>query len=471
MTSIAWGRPLTVHEPFHKSPARFRCNFGAAGSGKSYAGCDEVIAWMLEQPGIEGMITRVTAPELRDTTERVFQSRVPAELWNASRVRRAGGHLESVTFPNGSRALFRSMDDWQKHKSLNLGFLFFDEMTEFSEEDFHGMRMRLRQTDPTPEARDMGYRGRIRRTGAWGSTNPNGKDWCYHLFHPDGKRHLKDSAAFFSTTLDNPYLSPEYVDDLVNMPQQYVLRYVLCQFDDFAGRIYETFGQRNIIPHPNVRDIAGGVVWMGMDPGTRNPTAGVWAWVDTANNRLVAIAEYEQPGLSVEAHAAAWRRIELSQQMRVQWRVADPNSITQRSRETMISLQTAYGRLGYHFTLGASRKDDRIWQLGRLITAGRFVVSENCAQLIDKLRNYQWKDVGPAARAKGEDAPEEPLKNGMDLVEAAQYVSGRFLPLDALQYRKPKLETMSDLIWNDVRQNLQRPREGRMITSDLGISQ
>ncbi len=472
--AVVFGKPLPVHIPFHQSPAKFRVAFGAAGSGKSYAGCDEAIKWCLQYPGIEGMITRVTIPELRDTTERVFTSRVPPELWAAGRLRRAGGHYESFTFPNGSRILFRGIDDWLKHKSLNLGFIFFDEFTEFDEDTFHGMRMRLRQSDLTPEAISMGYSQKITRHGAWGATNPAGHDWVYRLFHPDSKDRMKADGgveAFFSTTLDNPFLPPDYVDDMLGMPKMFVMRYVLCQFDDFAGRIYERFGEPGtIIPHPRwPPDQAGPMVWMGMDPGTQNPTAGVWCWVDERNHRLVAIAEYKAPGLDVDTHIAKWRQIEMQQRMRVGWRVGDPNSITQRDRGTAIPLQAQYARLGYNFALGSADQDTRIWQLGRLINLHRFVVSEDLHDLIDALKNYQWKDLTPAQRARGEEPKSAPLKKDTDLVEAAQFIAGRYLPVRERPYQPPP-QSWSDEVWNEVRERRRQDQIGDTAAySDIGI--
>src|ERR1700761_8177807 len=100
--------------------------FGAMGSGKTYASVAEAIAWALEQPGIEGAIVRKTVPELRRATEPVFRNILPADLLSASKTTRSGGHLESITFPNGSRIWFLSMDDWNKHRSLNLGFIAYD---------------------------------------------------------------------------------------------------------------------------------------------------------------------------------------------------------------------------------------------------------------------------------------------------------------------------------------------------------
>jgi hypothetical protein len=192
---------------------------------------------------------------------------------------RTGGHFDTFTFPNGSQILFRGIDDWRKHKSLNLGFIAWDEWGEFDEDTVFGMRTRLRQVDLTPEARAMGYKGKIRRQGMWGATNPEGHDWIWRHFHPESPDRDPNSEAFFSTTLDNPYLPESYIQNILALPPSYVKRYVLCQFDDFAGLIYEDFGwDTHTVDHPKWRElqISMPLVWMGMDPGTENPTAGLW---------------------------------------------------------------------------------------------------------------------------------------------------------------------------------------------------
>lgn len=475
MTVVIFGnRSLPVHEPFHRSADYERLNFGAFGSGKSYTICDEAIAWCLEQPGIRGLIARKTAPELRDTTEPVFAERMPPDLWNAGHLSRAGGHFDTFTFPNGSTVSFRSIDDWRKFKSWNLGFVAFDELSEFDEETYIGIRSRVRQKDLTHEARALGYTGKITRRGIWGSTNPEGKDWCYRRFHPDSKDRQPGCKAFFSTTLDNPYLPPEYVQSLLEMPKPWVQRYVLCQFDDFAGRIYDEFGwDTHTIEHPNWRQLGmgGPVVWMGMDPGTENPTAGLWCWVDRDNRRLVGIDEYEMAGVAIDGHIAAWKGIEARQQMHVQWRVSDPNAITQRSRETMIALQTAYAKQGYHFNLGASSDNARISSLAHLIHLRRFVVSrQKCPKTFEAIQNYQWKDLTPAARAAGEDPKQQPLKKNDHLVNAAQFLAGREAPMTPMHKRNVPKDFNAE-IHHAIRKQLRGRRGKRNVPrNSLGVT-
>lgn len=460
--------PLAIHKPFHRSTTRERMNFGAFGSGKTYAIIDEAIAWCLEQPGIRGLIVRKTVPELRDTTEPVFRERVPAALWMAGEPRKTGGHLESFTFPNGSQVMFRSLDDWNKLRSLNVGFIAYDEANEIDEESYLGMLSRVRQRDLTAEARARGYTGEISRTGVWGATNPAGKDWLWRRFHPDSKSKQPNTEAFMSTTLDNPHLTVEFVESMLQMPRPYVQRFVLCQFDDFAGRIYEEWGwDTHTVIHPTFSAGERPLVWMGMDPGTENPTAGLWVWADKENRRLVAIAEYEEAGLAADIHAAAWRRIEATQRMNVRWRVADPNSITQRDRGTALSLQTQYAKLGFNFNLGASSDKDRIPALARLVHLRRFVVSRRCEKTFEAIKQYQWKDLSPGQRASGEDPKEVPLKKNDHLVNAAQYIAGRETPSLKIE-KQLHPDSLQDEIHKTIRKQLRNKWNVQRGSHDLG---
>lgn len=464
MTEIRFEyQPLPVHHPFHTSTARLRVMFGAFGSGKTYAVIAEAIAWCLEQPGIRGAIVRKTVPQLRDATEPIVLELIPYDLLRHCETKKSGGHIERIIFPNGSVILFRSMDDPIKWRSLNLGFICFDEMNEISEDAFNEVFSRVRQRDITAEARAAGYKHEITRRGIWGATNPSGHDWIWERIHPDSHRRDKDAGCFISTTLDNPFLPAEYVEGLLDMPRPYVQRYVLCQFDDFAGRIYEDWTEQTHMVAGTTLPIGNQEVhWMGMDPGTRAPTAGLWVWFDKTAHRLVGVADYEQPGLSVDEHAAAWRKIEAKHHMRVTSRVADPNAITQRDRGTQVSLSSQYSRLGFHFQLGASSDKIRIPQLALLIARRQFVVTAECRKTFEAIRDYQWVDLTPIQKAQNTEAPDKVLKKNTHLVECAQYVSGKMLP-------KQKLTGYEELDDNqafqrDLSQSIKRSRRGSIGT-------
>lgn len=447
-------RPMAVHVPFHQSAAKERAMFGAFGSGKTYAIIDESIAWCLEQPGIRGVIIRKTAPELRDTVEPIFRERMPAALWAAGEERRSGGHMESFTFPNGSKVLFRSLDDWNKHRSLNVGFIAYDEANEIDEESYDGMKSRVRQRDLTAEATARGYTGQITRRGIWLATNPAGEDWLWERFINNPK---EDTAYFKSTSLDNPYLPPEYIDSLLQYPEPWIRRYVLCSFDDFAGSIYPEWGWDTHVVKPYESYDRSNVFWMGMDPGTRNPTAGLWVYVDRKAQCLVGVKEYQENRTAAIQHAARWREIEAELKGPVRWRTADPNIMTP-DRGSNNTLHSQYARMGYHFQLGPRTHKVRIPALGQLIVLGRFKVTEDCPRTYEQIKRYRWEDITPAQRAKGTEPREQPVKKDEHLVDCAQYLACRWLAPNKLALPSDGDFTEHEKFSQDVHRILRKKR-------------
>jgi PBSX family phage terminase large subunit len=468
-------RPLPRFEAFHRSEAYEASMFGGYGSGKSVALCAEAWAFGFEQPGAEILVLRKTVPALRDTTEQTFQNLAPPEFWDQCDVRRAGGHLESVTTPLGTKYMFRGCDDWTKHKSMNLAGMFFDEADEFSPEDYEGLMSRMRQTRPTAMARALGYQ-RISRQIIRSASNPAGKNWLWKRFVSPEHR-MKDSGYFVSTSLDNPYLPIRYINSLLDMPEPWVRRYVLCSFDEFAGQIYEDWmWETHVIDplHPDDIDPSG-LFLMGMDPGTRDPTAALWAYYDKKKHRVIGLAEYQQHSLSVHKHVSEWRKIEARYGIKVSPsnRVADPQAINVRDRGTQMTLHDQYRKLGYSFQLGPSKHSDRIPSLGQLIFLRRFVVTKDCPLTYEQIKEYRWKDLTPSQRARGEDAPETPLKKNSHLVDCAQYIASRRMAppkIDATSGEddRPVNETDAE-IREAIRKKVMNQRPGaRPRNHDLG---
>lgn len=436
-------QPLEVHLPFHTSTARERLVVGGFGSGKSFALCAETVAFGLQYPGAEVLITRKTIPALRDSTEKIWLSILPPAFLDACDIKKAGGHLESVSFPNGSTYYFRGMDDPIKHRSMTLAMIAYDELTEFSEDDYTQMVGRLRQTQPTPKARALGAE-RIPVNCLIGATNPNGKDWVWKRFVSDER--ASGATAFLSSSLDNPYNPGQYIRDLLAMPEQWVKRYVLCNFDDFAGSIYPDWGYETHVIQPYDEFPRDAVFMQLVDPGTHNPTAALWTYYDRDKHQLVAIAEYQEAGLAAQRHASAWRAIEAQHKMRVRRRVADPQAINVRDRGTNVSLSDQYRRLGFVYELGPSKLTDRLPSLGQLIYQGRFKVTTDCPRTFEAVQQYRWEDLSPSQQARGVEA--KPLKKGADLVDCAQYAASRYIAppkLEAKDTRTPREQDSADI--------------------------
>jgi PBSX family phage terminase large subunit len=417
--------PLPVHAPFHTSTMGERAMFGGYGSGKSYALCAEAIAVGLEQPGSEILIARKTVTSLRDTTEAIFVSILSSspELWKACKTSRAGNHYSEITLPNGTVYYFRGMDNWMKHKSLSLAFIFYDELDELNEEIYAGMMSRVRQSKPTRAAREMGFHAPITRRGIVAASNPAGRNWVWDRFV--GPNKVDNSAHFISTSLDNPYLPFDYLDKLMSYPKPWIRRYVLCSFDEFGGAIYGDWTMETHVVKPFREYPNGHYFLMGFDPGTSAGNAALWCCYDPEKHRLVGVAEYNETGLAATRHAARWRVIEAQHKMRPRVRIADPKAIPVRDRGSNMSLRDQYRRLGFHFQDGTNNVDTRVTALGQLIAQGRFVVTSDCMETFDQIQQYRWEDLTPDQRERGREA--KPLKRNVDLVDAAQYIACRYV--------------------------------------------
>lgn len=164
-------QPLPKQKLFHSSPAKFKCYQGGMGAGKTLAGCWEAIFLSLENPTNVGLIARQTFPALRDTTMATFFEICPKELiYNYNQTE------HNLTFINGSKILFRSFEglsaiqEQNKFGSLELGWFYFDEGEEVSENTFLLLIGRLRKTNVN------------RLTGFITTNPPNIDHWIYRMF-------------------------------------------------------------------------------------------------------------------------------------------------------------------------------------------------------------------------------------------------------------------------------------------------
>lgn len=423
-----WGyTPLNVYRPFHASAAKERLLVGGMGSGKTIATCADAIARALRAPGIRIVMSRKTAPEMRDTVEPEFVNLMPPDLYAACTWRRAGGHLERCEFPNGSEVLFRAIDDWQKFKSLNIGHLYMDEASEFDKHTVDGMRGRLRQRWPTARAKELGYHDEIPEweRGVTLATNPAGHDWVWEHFIKNGNAERRNWTA---TTLDNPHLTEDYIETLFQMPDAWVKRFVLCSFDEFGGLIHPDWKWDTHMWQGQLKLDRATKVFHGYDPGMRHPTA--MLWVAVVGDKMVAIHEELASDTDFEQWVARVKTVE-EKMPKVVWRVADPNRINVRDFHAQ-SLKGHWARRGYRFEDGPGQHKDRIPMLQQLVKERRFMCTTACPTFFDQMGAYRWEDLTTSLRERlgshaEEYAPEKPVKVYDDLVDCAQYLSSKWV--------------------------------------------
>lgn len=108
-------------ETFWASDAKFRAFVGGVGSGKTMAGCTEVLR--PEYHGTTGAVIAPTFPMLRDATLRTFLGiceQLAAQGYKVLDDFKRGDMVAELA--HGTTVLFRSADDPERLRGPNLGF-------------------------------------------------------------------------------------------------------------------------------------------------------------------------------------------------------------------------------------------------------------------------------------------------------------------------------------------------------------
>ncbi len=214
---------------------RFSFYVGGVGAGKSFAGALKAIAWMLDHPGSLGVIGAPTYPMLRDATQRtVFEL---LESLPESLRRQFNKSEQRLLLENGSEVLFRSLEEPDRMRGLNLAWFWLDEAPLCTYYSWQMLKARLRQP---------GYPWQ-----GWATGTPRGRDGFAYDFELRPRPH---HALFRASTLENAaHLPPEYVEDLGYSGALYD-QDVLGLFTAFEGLVYtfEADDQGHLREHPVV---------------------------------------------------------------------------------------------------------------------------------------------------------------------------------------------------------------------------
>jgi len=212
---------------------------GGYGSGKTFIGSLLGILLCKKYPGIRGLAVAKTYPLLRDTTLQAYFEHfenfgfTPNRdyIWKASESR--------LIFPKwqNSEILFRHLEKPWKLKSLNLGWIHVEEMSEIEESAFLMLLSRLRQKG-------------VGRHRLFGTTNPQpNKGWIHRYFTEQEKKeptiHYRRVIA---PSTENIHLDAAYLMNMKNQfdPDYYRIN-VLGEDGDYnAGLVCKTWTDANI---------------------------------------------------------------------------------------------------------------------------------------------------------------------------------------------------------------------------------
>lgn len=415
--------PLPHQKRFHQNKAKYRAMVSGVGGGKTTMGVREAIKMSQAFPGSLGLIGRLEATSLRDTTQRRFFEICPPEL--IYKWRETTGHLLLHTPVPGiySEILFRRLDEPGPLGSLDLDWWWIDEATEADgsevpEDTFLMLMARLR-----------GVVGPLR---GWVTSNSGGKNWVWKWFF--GPQKAENFWGSVVKSDENPYLPPGYVDDLrKNNPPDWVERFLNASFEVFEGQIFTEFidkiGERFAITldecykchtfdadSPEIIEHIAKLprIEAGFDFGVGAPTSVTVAKVGVAPDGMIDLWIYdefykEEANIQV---VASWIRAH-----GLTYVYADPS--TQNRGPTGESPMMLYAKEGVSLIPAPNDVNTKIATIHQFLLRFRIHISSRCVNLRSQLASYKWK---PPPRGANADHRPRPLKRDDHSIDALGYL-------------------------------------------------
>lgn len=235
-----------------KAKTKIVLNIGGARSGKSYAMAQLLIMKALNYEGLNIGITRKTMPALKMTARRLILDLLKQYgLYQTS----AFNKTENYYQLNKSRLQFFSLDDPEKIKSSEFNFLWLEEATEFTYQDYLVLLTRLSAPAPKALINQMFLTLNPTDINCWIAK--------YLLIQ-------KEVSVIKSTYKDNRFLSKDYIETLLslkNYNEQAYKIFALGQWGASDTLIYTNWQMAE--KEPSSYD----EVFWGLDFGFNNPTA------------------------------------------------------------------------------------------------------------------------------------------------------------------------------------------------------
>lgn len=364
---------------------------GARGGGKSHVLRLKALGGAIRYPGIRILIVRREYPELEQSLILPMRRLTPPALatYNAT--------MRCLLFENGSLIKFGhyGAGDDLEYQGQEYDWVFIDEATQFTEDQFRTLGACLRGTAPIPRRMYL-------------TCNPGGvgHGWVKRLFvtrRYDKKRGERGEDYRFipATVDDNPQLlaaSPEYKQMLDLLPEDIRRAHRYGDWDALAGTFFPEFHGETHVVEPLERMPDGWRLYRAFDYGL-DMLACIWVAVDF-DGRCRVYREVQESGLIV-SQAAELIRSMTPPCERVVCTLAPPDMWSRQkdSGKTMAELFARHGvdlvRADNQRPHGWMAVKEMLGPMGGPGSGPGLLVSRACAGLIEALRSIQHDPKRP----------------------------------------------------------------------------
>lgn len=409
---------------FRDSLEKYKLFGGGVGGGKSRAICAEALRLSFLYPYNRGFLCRAEAEAFRRTTLNTLLGAIQeVEDMMGQKIIAHNGHNQTkkeIHLINGSLIMYGGLgvtpEDQDRIKSLEIGWYGVDEASEAPHKVVAMLKARLRLKLPD---------GTFPRYFGMYASNPE-PGWLKDEFVTPTQLGypLEDHIFVQSLIRDNPWLPPNYLDELKrDNPAPWVKRYVEGSWDAVEGQVWPDF-DRNVHVYPNdhsdyeipLPEEVKAEPFGGLDHGQTNPTAFLGAYTD-ADGNIFIYDEYYSKGL-VSLHCTTilekfeindFETIEADPSMMAKTREKNgaPWSIFEEYDEYGISLSPAnnskeagWNRVGEYLRVDP----DHIHPITGKHGSPRIFFSSRCRNLLTEVPEYIWKRLSDESSNPKEEA-------------------------------------------------------------------
>lgn len=239
MKEIFIPAPSEKQQHFLDDKHKYICYGGARGGGKSWAVRTKAVLLCAQYPGITVLIIRATYPELRENHIRPLTVLLKCYAPRAERIAKYNDNRKEITFPNGSRILFRycaNDTDVLTFQGLECDVMFIDEATNQTEDRVKKLNACVRGVNSFPKR-------------AYYTCNPGGvgHEWVKRLFVDKHYKSGEDPKEYFfiqAGVRDNQALmreNPDYIRNLEALPPKQRAAWLDGDWNIYEGAFFDDF--------------------------------------------------------------------------------------------------------------------------------------------------------------------------------------------------------------------------------------
>jgi len=349
--------------PLFKNQKRYEVPWGGAGSGKSHMVARKLVYRILKESDAQHtfLIARKVNRTLKRSVFRLVGDII--KKWGLYDEFAFNNTDLTITYKkNGSQFIFTGLDDQEKLKSIEgVTGVWMEEATEFSQEDFEQLDLRLRGVTKYPKQITLTF-------------NPiSDQHWIKRVFFDDP---IQDVFTLHTTYLDNAFIDDEYKMVMENKKKtnpRYYNIYALGNWGTAEGLVFSRVETRLIRPE----EVADLDLVQGLDFGyTNDPSAFNKTYIDEKNKRLYVYDGFYEKGMSNEQIA------EQIKSMLAHKTMTTADSSEPKSVDRLLSLGVK--------VKGAMKGKDSINAGIDFLLEYEIIVNAHLVEFMTEFNNYAW---------------------------------------------------------------------------------